>query len=73
MDHQQWVERAEELAAKVRGYFTNPVTGKVEIPNSMNGDRDLYDLASRLTDRVAQPGTKWIKRLTSTSRHDTKL
>lgn len=52
------LKMAEELAAKVRGYFTNPATGRVNIPESMDGDRDLYDLASRITKRVVQPGGK---------------
>lgn len=49
---------AEELAAKVRGYFTNPVTGRADIDPKMNGDRDLYDLASRITKRTIRPGGK---------------
>ena len=50
-----WQEGAEELAAKVRGYFTNR-DGIVDISVGMDGDRDLYYLASRLTTRVEQPG-----------------
>lgn len=49
---------AVELAAKVRGYFTNPVTGKCEIGENLDGDRDLYELASRITKRVIQPGSR---------------
>jgi hypothetical protein len=49
----------EELAAKVRGYFTNRY-GKVEdfneIDACMDGDRDLYELASRITTKIVQPG-----------------
>ena len=48
---------AKELAAKVRGYFTDP-DGGVHIEDQMNGDRDLYELASKLTKRSIQPGTK---------------
>lgn len=33
-------------------------TGAVEILENMDGDRDLYDLASKLTNRVIQPGGK---------------
>jgi hypothetical protein len=57
MSQEWWQECAEELAAKVRGYFTAP-GGTVEIDEKMNGDRDLYTLASRLTKRVVQPGGK---------------
>lgn len=50
---------ALELAAKVRGYFTNRY-GKLadfdSIPAKMDGDRDLYELASKLTKEVIQPG-----------------
>lgn len=50
---------ALELAAKVRGYFTNRY-GKLadfdSIPAKMDGDRDLYELASKLTKKVIQPG-----------------
>ncbi len=46
---------AEELAAKVRGYFTNG-DGKVDIPEKLDGDRDLYELASKITKKVRQPG-----------------
>jgi hypothetical protein len=52
-----WCEVAEELAAKVRGYFTD-FYGKVEIPKNMDGDRDLYEIASRLTTKQRQPGSK---------------
>jgi hypothetical protein len=51
----EWIEVAEELAAKVRGYFTDRY-GKVEIPRNMNGDRDLYELASQLSAKNCQPG-----------------
>ena len=34
------VALAKELAAKVRGYFTNPRSGEVEIPENLDGDRD---------------------------------
>jgi hypothetical protein len=47
---------AEELAAKVRGYFTNPKTGKVDIFTNLTGDRDLYELATRITNKTIQPG-----------------
>lgn len=57
MSQQWWQETAEELAAKVRGYFTNR-DGKVEIGEKLDGDRDLYMTASRLTTRVVQPGEK---------------
>jgi hypothetical protein len=57
---------ALELAAKVRGYFTNRY-GKVanfnSIPAKMDGDRDLYQLASKLTKRVMQPGGDARRRL----------
>ena len=52
------VALAKELAAKVRGYFTNPRSGEVEIPENLDGDRDLYELASKITKRTIQPGTK---------------
>jgi hypothetical protein len=55
-NQQWWQETAEELAAKVRGYFTNG-DGKVDIPKELDGDLDLYRLASRLTAKVIQPGT----------------
>ena len=55
MSQQWWQETAEELAAKVRGYFTDS-SGRVHIPASLAGDRDLYYLASRLTTRTEQPG-----------------
>jgi hypothetical protein len=58
MSQQWWQECAEELAAKVRGYFTNPVTGKADIPPELDGDLDLYRTASRLTTRTIQPGGK---------------
>ena len=59
MSQQWWQETAEELAAKVRGYFTSSTTGKVAIYNEMlDGDWDLYRTASRLTTRVMQPGGK---------------
>lgn len=45
---------AVELAAKVRGYFTNQVTGKTEL-GTLDGDRNLYELASRITDKILQP------------------
>lgn len=50
---------AEELAAKVRGYFTNrygEVADFTSIPAKMDGDRDLYELASKITKKVIQPG-----------------
>lgn len=52
---------ARELAAKVRGYFRNR-WGKTEwdgiksIPPCLDGDRDLYELASKITKRVQSPG-----------------
>lgn len=46
-----------ELAAKVRGYFTD-AKGKVEIPEKCDGDQELYDLATAITDKTIQPGTK---------------
>ncbi len=49
------LEVAEELAAKVRGYFTDS-RGNVEIDARMNGDRDLYELASKITKKIMQPG-----------------
>jgi hypothetical protein len=55
----------EELAAKVRGYFTNrygEVADFNTIPAKMDGDRDLYDLASQITSKVIQPGTKLPKK-----------
>jgi hypothetical protein len=55
MGQQWWQETAEELAAKVRGYFTTR-DGKVEIPENLDGDCDLYATASRLTTRTVQPG-----------------
>jgi hypothetical protein len=55
MSQQWWQETAEELAAKVRGYFTNR-DGKVEILPKLDGDADLYRTASRLTTRTVQPG-----------------
>jgi len=52
---------AEELAAKVRGYFTNRY-GELADFNSieakMDGDRDLYELASKITTKVISPGGK---------------
>lgn len=57
MSQQWWQETAEELAAKVRGYFTNG-DGKVEILENCDGDWDLYRTASRLTTRTVQPGGK---------------
>ena len=57
MSQQWWQETAEELAAKVRGYFTDR-DGKVEIGEKLDGDRDLYMTASRLTTRVVRPGGK---------------
>jgi hypothetical protein len=48
-------DKAELLAAKVRGYFTNS-EGHVEIPKELDGDRDLYELASSITTRIVQPG-----------------
>jgi len=57
MSQQWWRETAEELAAKVRGYFTNG-DGTVDISEELNGDLDLYRTASRLTTRVIQPGAK---------------
>ena len=57
MSQQWWQETAEELAAKVRGYFT-PRGGKVDIPENLDGDWDLYRTASRLTTRTVQPGGK---------------
>jgi hypothetical protein len=50
---------ALELAAKVRGYFTNrygEVADFNSIPAKMDGDRDLYELASKLTKKVVPPG-----------------
>jgi hypothetical protein len=55
MTRRWWQETAEELAAKVRGYFTN-AGGKVKIAENLDGDSDLYRLASRLTTRIVQPG-----------------
>jgi len=56
-----WCAVAEELAAKVRGYFTNRY-GKLadfnSIPAKMDGDRDLYNLASRLTKKKTQPAAQ---------------
>lgn len=57
-DYKPQLTLAIELAAKVRGYFTNPRSGKVEIPENLDGDRDLYELASKITKRTIQPGTK---------------
>ena len=56
MSQDWWQQTAEELAAKVRGYFTNS-DGQVEIGRGMDGDMDLYALASRLTTRKLQPGS----------------
>jgi hypothetical protein len=59
MTDKQKLALAEELAAKVRGYFTNRY-GKVasfrSIPEIMDGDRDLYRTASKITKKVIQPG-----------------
>ena len=49
---------AVELAAKVRGYFTNQHTGKPAIDEMMDGDQNLYDIASKITKKVIQPGKK---------------
>jgi hypothetical protein len=57
MSQQWWQETAEELAAKVRGYFTNR-DGQVDDFGKLDGDRDLYMTASRLTTRVVKPGGK---------------
>lgn len=54
-----------ELAAKVRGYFTNrygEVADFNSIPAKMDGDRDLYELASKITDKVIQPGGERVIR-----------
>lgn len=56
MSQQWWQETAEELAAKVRGYFTNG-NGKIDIPEKLDGDWDLYRTASRLTTRTVPPGS----------------
>lgn len=56
-------QNAVELAAKVRGYFRDR-WGKTEwegmdsIPDYLTGDRDLYDLASKITTRSISPGRK---------------
>jgi hypothetical protein len=55
MTNQERLELGEQLAAKVRGYFTDR-WGEVAIPAMMSGDRDLYNLASRITDEVITPG-----------------
>jgi hypothetical protein len=57
------MELAIELAAKVRGYFTNS-KGQVDLRPDLDGDRDLYNLASRITLKVLQPGTGKVMRAT---------
>lgn len=52
-----------ELAAKVRGYFMDRY-GKTDwhglksIPEYMDGDRDLFETASKITKKVIHPGKK---------------
>ena len=58
---EEWRSKAEELAAKVRGYFTNSKTGRADIPECLDGDWDLYNLASQLTTKVMQPGCSSAK------------
>jgi len=51
----------EELAAKVRGYFTDrygELDEMCKIPGKMNGDRDLYETASKITQKIVQPGER---------------